>query len=174
MTMEIPKTPSWGADLDDRELTEIRLAVAYTKMFNHGTSGHLAYNVIAKLARKLDNLTERDYERMTGTYSCGHAITLNPPSITCPECGAPMYADPAKQAELAGRFHLPQSQPQAAGSQKGAHVPAGSFFLYDCGHVEDRPDFRHAVCPTCANEGKEIHQGKWVDAATAAQATEVS
>lgn len=35
--------------LDDREMKEVMLAVAYVTTYKHGTSGHLAYTVIYKL-----------------------------------------------------------------------------------------------------------------------------
>lgn len=39
----------WASMFDDRELAEIILALGYRNDFQHGTSGHLAYNVIAKM-----------------------------------------------------------------------------------------------------------------------------
>jgi hypothetical protein len=44
----------WLAKFDQRERTEILLALQYTHYYNHGTSGHLSYNVIAKLAIELN------------------------------------------------------------------------------------------------------------------------
>lgn len=39
--------------LSAREAQEIELAQQYVRNFNHGTSGHMAYTVIAKLALAL-------------------------------------------------------------------------------------------------------------------------
>lgn len=39
----------WASMFDDRELAEIILAIHYRDDFEHGTSGHLAYNVMAKM-----------------------------------------------------------------------------------------------------------------------------
>lgn len=41
--------------ISSRELQEIKLAQDYVKNYNHGTSGHLAYTVIAKLMLALGN-----------------------------------------------------------------------------------------------------------------------
>ena len=38
---------------EQRELEEIQFALEYTNFFNHGTAGHLAYTVIAKLATRI-------------------------------------------------------------------------------------------------------------------------
>ncbi len=38
---------------NERELEEIQFSLEYTNFFNHGTAGHLAYTVIAKLATLL-------------------------------------------------------------------------------------------------------------------------
>lgn len=47
----------WASMFDDRELAEIILALHYRDDFQHGTSGHLAYNVIAKM---FDVLTKKE------------------------------------------------------------------------------------------------------------------
>lgn len=39
----------WTVDFTDRELAEIALSLHYRDDFNHGTNGHNAYLVIAKL-----------------------------------------------------------------------------------------------------------------------------
>ena len=44
---------NWHDGLSEREIQEVRFAMTYYHDFNHGTSGHLAYTVIAKLAEKL-------------------------------------------------------------------------------------------------------------------------
>jgi hypothetical protein len=49
---------SWYLELDEREQKEIRFALFYVDYFDHGTSGHLGYTVIAKLADKLSELTK--------------------------------------------------------------------------------------------------------------------
>lgn len=40
----------WWHDLEPRERDEIAWACHYAWAFNHGTSGHLAYRMIAQLA----------------------------------------------------------------------------------------------------------------------------
>ena len=44
----------WLDNFDPRMRSEIHLAVAYIHKFNHGTSGHLAFQVIARLAMVLE------------------------------------------------------------------------------------------------------------------------
>lgn len=59
-------------ELTERELNEISLALVYEELYNHGTSGHMAYVVIAKLARHIERL-----------YGAGiRAIAVLPPSTT--------------------------------------------------------------------------------------------
>lgn len=48
------KRPEWATDLDEREWNEVKLAQVYAQGFHHGTSGHLGYMVLAKLAEKLN------------------------------------------------------------------------------------------------------------------------
>ncbi len=50
--------PLWMAGLDSRHRSEIKLARTYVQSFNHGTAGHLGYQVIEALAAKLDHLTK--------------------------------------------------------------------------------------------------------------------
>jgi hypothetical protein len=47
---------NWMDDFDNRELKEIGFAQEYVRNFNHGTSGHMAYTVIAKLVQKLNEM----------------------------------------------------------------------------------------------------------------------
>ncbi len=42
--------------LNAREQAELKLAKVYVEHFDHGTSGHLAYTVIAKLADEIVRL----------------------------------------------------------------------------------------------------------------------
>lgn len=44
----------------DREWNEIQLALMYSTTYNHGTSGHLAYTVIAKLFSMLLQQEEQE------------------------------------------------------------------------------------------------------------------
>lgn len=39
---------------NDREFKEVGFAIIYHKDFNHGTSGHLSYGIIAKLWNIID------------------------------------------------------------------------------------------------------------------------
>lgn len=51
--------PSWLESMDTRHQQEILLARTYVAQFNHGTSGHLTYNIIAKLADLLDEYQQK-------------------------------------------------------------------------------------------------------------------
>jgi hypothetical protein len=51
-----PPKPTWRDSLDNRELKEVEFATLYAYQFAHGTSGHIEYMLIAKLAKMLDNL----------------------------------------------------------------------------------------------------------------------
>lgn len=51
-------TPLWYRVFSEREVKEIQLALNYKELLNHGTSGHLEYTVIAKLAKLLELLHE--------------------------------------------------------------------------------------------------------------------
>lgn len=44
----------WRYAFDDRSMTEIKFAQEYLDKFNHGTTGHNALVIIAKLAKLLD------------------------------------------------------------------------------------------------------------------------
>lgn len=44
----------WLNNFDPRMRQEIALATEYVERFNHGTSGHLAFQVIARLAKVLE------------------------------------------------------------------------------------------------------------------------
>lgn len=59
--ISLPKA-DWRNDLDPRMQAEIRLASEYTRNYNHGTAGHMAYNTIAKMAILLDEM-ERGLQR---------------------------------------------------------------------------------------------------------------
>lgn len=45
---------NWRNELDERQLKEVRLAEHYAENYSHGTSGHLGYMTLAKLASLLD------------------------------------------------------------------------------------------------------------------------
>lgn len=47
---------NWQKDFDERQLDEIRFSKVYLKDFNHGTDGHNAKIIIAKMAGKLDTI----------------------------------------------------------------------------------------------------------------------
>lgn len=49
-----PKKVDWRYAFDDRSMTEIKFAQEYLDKFNHGTTGHNALVIIAKLAKLLD------------------------------------------------------------------------------------------------------------------------
>lgn len=54
-------------DLEPRELQEIEFALLYHEQFNHGTSGHLPYTVIAKLYKYIrENDVRPDPIRIDG------------------------------------------------------------------------------------------------------------
>ena len=53
-TMRIEGTKSWWINFDERQLKEIAFARVYVQQFNHGTDGHNAKLIIAKLADLLD------------------------------------------------------------------------------------------------------------------------
>lgn len=42
--------------LTSREQAEVKLSQVYVEHFDHGTSGHMAYSVIAKLAKHIQEL----------------------------------------------------------------------------------------------------------------------
>ena len=46
----------WLEQFDDRERREILFAIDYAVWYSHGTAGHLAYTVIAKLALYINDL----------------------------------------------------------------------------------------------------------------------
>ena len=45
---------SWLEDFDERQQAEIKLSRLYANEYNHGTDGHNAKMIIAKMARQLD------------------------------------------------------------------------------------------------------------------------
>jgi hypothetical protein len=53
--MENQKKSKWTGLLEHRQMQEIEFARVYATKFNHGTSGHMAYMIIAKLAGMLDD-----------------------------------------------------------------------------------------------------------------------
>jgi hypothetical protein len=57
--------PEWAESWTDREWMELRLAEMYARWYNHGTSGHLGYTVLAKAAAELGRLEDqvRDLSR---------------------------------------------------------------------------------------------------------------
>lgn len=56
----------WLSLLDDRQRREIELSIVYARDFHHGTDGHNAKMIIAKLAEMLDavqgHITDHDDE----------------------------------------------------------------------------------------------------------------
>lgn len=50
------KLMKWHKHFDERQLDEIRFSQVYLKDFNHGTDGHNAKIIIAKMASKLDTI----------------------------------------------------------------------------------------------------------------------
>jgi len=46
---------SWIDQLDDRQRKEVEFAIIYARDFSHGTDGHNAKLIIAKLAGLLDH-----------------------------------------------------------------------------------------------------------------------
>jgi hypothetical protein len=52
------ESPLWYRVFNEREVKEIMFALHYAELFNHGTSGHMEYTVIAKLAKLLELLHE--------------------------------------------------------------------------------------------------------------------
>ena len=49
----------WFMDLDERQQKEIKFARVYANHYAHGTTGHNAYMLIAKLAQLLDDYSIR-------------------------------------------------------------------------------------------------------------------
>lgn len=62
----------WQEDFEERELSEILFAMNYVGFYNHGTAGHLSYNIISKMADKLDEL--EDKLDMTENYDDAKSI----------------------------------------------------------------------------------------------------
>lgn len=54
---------SWMSNFTDREIKEIEFAVLYKSRFAHGTDGHNAKIIIAKMAAMLDNIEEALHPR---------------------------------------------------------------------------------------------------------------
>lgn len=52
------ETPLWERVFNEREAKEINFALMYASAFNHGTSGHMEYTVIAKFVKLFDLLHE--------------------------------------------------------------------------------------------------------------------
>ena len=50
-------------NFDPRSRDEIRLALSYDLFFQHGTSGHLAYMVIARLAKVLETYRQKELSK---------------------------------------------------------------------------------------------------------------
>ena len=50
------EAPLWYRVFSEREVKEIQLALQYKEFYNHGTSGHMEYTVIAKFAKLLEEL----------------------------------------------------------------------------------------------------------------------
>lgn len=48
------KKRDWREEFDDRQLKEIRFSQVYLEDFDHGTDGHNAKRIIAKMAKLLD------------------------------------------------------------------------------------------------------------------------
>lgn len=56
----------WQKDLDEHELKQITFSRLYTNFFKHRTIGASDYNLIAKLAEKLDTAEERNKKLLEG------------------------------------------------------------------------------------------------------------
>jgi hypothetical protein len=50
----------WLNNFDDRQQKEIRFAQFYAKNFNHGTDGHNAKVIIAKMAELLTQFEDKE------------------------------------------------------------------------------------------------------------------
>lgn len=50
---------NWLNNFDDRQKAEIKFSILYEKEFNHGTDGHNAKLIIAKMAVLLDEIELR-------------------------------------------------------------------------------------------------------------------
>jgi hypothetical protein len=48
----------WKDKFDERQQKEINLAILYARDFSHGTTGHNALLIIAKMAQMLDDTQE--------------------------------------------------------------------------------------------------------------------
>lgn len=53
---------NWRNNFDDRQKAEIKFSILYEKEFNHGTDGHNAKLIIAKMAILLDEIEFRSRE----------------------------------------------------------------------------------------------------------------
>lgn len=53
---------SWQNNFDDRQKAEIEFSKLYESRFNHGTDGHNAKLIIAKMALLLDRLEATTYQ----------------------------------------------------------------------------------------------------------------
>lgn len=53
-TQELPTHQDWQDKLTERERKEVSLARTYTRLYSHGTTGHIRLLLIAKLANLLD------------------------------------------------------------------------------------------------------------------------
>jgi hypothetical protein len=50
-------TTDWRDQLEDGQRKEVAFAELYARDFNHGTTGHIAYLLIARMAHLLDVAT---------------------------------------------------------------------------------------------------------------------
>lgn len=48
---------TWYSQLSEREFKEVQFARLYVEKFGHGTSGHLAHTVLAKVSLQLEQAT---------------------------------------------------------------------------------------------------------------------
>jgi hypothetical protein len=55
---------TWLDNFDERQRKEIELCRIYAKDFNHGTDGHNAKMIIAKMSKLLDGLEEVAVSKM--------------------------------------------------------------------------------------------------------------
>lgn len=55
--MDIIIDYKWRKNFDERQLKEIDFSVLYEQTFAHGTDGHNAKMIIAKMAKLLDEFT---------------------------------------------------------------------------------------------------------------------
>ena len=68
----------WLDNFDEREKQEICFAIEYDAHYRHGTSGHLAYTVIAKLARMMDKYSKTETVPSPGPWPPKQSMAPDP------------------------------------------------------------------------------------------------